>query len=88
MVAHYETQPSNPPSAVILTFAGALAVSTDELLGLQRSAKLPRTAEPPRSTLDLRLWRKLQKIGQLPEEKRRALLQVIDGFLAGSDGRA
>lgn len=89
MIAHYETQPSNPPSAVILKLARAVAATTDELLGVQRSARLPRSAQAPRSTLDVRLWRKLQKITELPEEKRRALLQVIDGFLAGlSNGRS
>lgn len=74
MIAHYETQPSNPPSAVILKLARAVSTFTDELLGLQRPAMLPPLADAPRSTLDGRLWRKLQKIGELPEDKRRALL--------------
>jgi len=82
MVAYYETQPSNPPSEVILTLAAALHVTTDQLLGFQQPAKLLQ-AHGPQSTVDLRLWRKLQRISELPEDKRRAIQQVLDGFLAG-----
>ncbi len=28
-------------------------------------------------------WRKLQRISEVPDDKRRAIQQVIDGFLAG-----
>jgi transcriptional regulator with XRE-family HTH domain len=87
MIAHYETQPSNPPSEVILTFAEALHVTTDQLLGFEPSTKTLQ-AHGPQSTVDLRLWRKLQRISELPEEKRRAIQQVIDGFLAGQGEEA
>ena len=65
---------SRSPSRAV-KFARAVGAFTDELLGLQRAAKLPRAADAPGSTLDVQLWRKLQKIGELPEDKRRALLQ-------------
>jgi transcriptional regulator with XRE-family HTH domain len=83
MIAHYETQPSNPPSEVILKLAAALDASADVLLGVAKPAKLPKDA--PQSTVDLRLWRKLQQLRKLPPDKRKALLQVLDGFLAGQD---
>jgi transcriptional regulator with XRE-family HTH domain len=81
MIAHYETRAARPPPHVLPKLAKALGVSVDELLGVTKS---PGDQEAtPRSTVDLRLWRKLQQIQRLSPQKRRAVIQVLDGFLAG-----
>jgi hypothetical protein len=34
------------------------------------------------TTIELRLWRKFRELRHLPEEERRAVLKVVDSFLA------
>jgi len=81
MVAYYETRVVSPPAEVITKLIAALGASADDLLGL----KAPATAvpEPPLTTIELRLWRKFRELRKLPEEERRAVLKVVDSFLAG-----
>lgn len=82
MVAHYETQVAAPPGHVLTKIAQALAISTDELLGLRRGPVKPQDA--PQSTVDMRLWRKLQQLQKLSPRKRQAVLQVLEDFLAAN----
>lgn len=89
MIAHYETQAAVPPGDVLSKLAEVLGVSTDELLGRRRQTLDPQ--QVPQSTLEVRLWRKLRKIQKLPPSTRRAVLKVIDNFLAAEgvdDGAA
>jgi transcriptional regulator with XRE-family HTH domain len=83
MIAHYETQAVAPPLEALPKLAKALDVSVDALLGVSKPP--PRVAAGPQSTADLRLWRRFQQIRKLPPQKRRAVIQVLDGFLAGVD---
>jgi transcriptional regulator with XRE-family HTH domain len=82
MIAHYETQATAPPTHAIPKLAEAFGVSADEVLGQKPAG--PRAAEAPQSTVDLRLWRKLQELQKLPLRKRQAVLQVLDDFLAAN----
>ena len=74
VIAYYETETTQPPGALLVDFAQALKVSTDELLGLKpTSDKLaPKTA---------RLLKRLQRIEELPPADQRAVLKLVDAML-------
>lgn len=81
MIAYYETRVVSPPAEVITKLVAALHASADDLLGVKpASATAP---EPPLTTVELRLWRKFRELRHLPEDERRAVLKVVDSFLAG-----
>jgi transcriptional regulator with XRE-family HTH domain len=86
MIAYYEVQNGTPSAPLVAKFAAVLGVSVDELLGVQaaRSVAGAATKEAPRTAAELRLWRKLQELQKLPPQKRRAVLQVLDGFLTAN----
>lgn len=81
MIAYYETRVVSPPADVITKLVDALHASADDLLGVKpRAAASP---EPPLTTVELRLWRKFRELRHLREDERRAVLKVVDSFLAG-----
>jgi transcriptional regulator with XRE-family HTH domain len=75
MIAYYETHAATPPGHLLPALAKALGVSVEELLGTQRLR-----SEPP--VVNVRLWKRLQLIERLPPAARKAVLKVLDGFLA------
>jgi transcriptional regulator with XRE-family HTH domain len=75
MIAYYETHEATPPGHLLPGVAKALGVSLEELLGAKR---LP--SEPP--VVNVRLWKRVQKIEQLPPAARKAVLRVLDAYLA------
>ena len=77
MVAYYESQGGTPAPPLVAKIAKALGVSSDELLGIKQSG----ATSGPDTANELRLWRKLRQIRDLPDQKRRLLLQLIDQFL-------
>jgi len=62
---------------MIISFAQALGLTTDELLGLKNHKK---TAKKP----SLKVLRRLNNIERLPPSQQRTLLQTIDNFLKGA----
>jgi len=74
VIAYYETEGEQPPGALLVDLARVLAVSSDELLGLQDVAALttPKTA---------RLIKRLQRIEELPVSDQKALLKFLDALL-------
>jgi transcriptional regulator with XRE-family HTH domain len=76
LISAYERGRIKPGYEIISSFAQALEVTTDELLGL----KDPKTAIKKPS---LKILKRLNKIEQLPPSQQRALLQTIDNFLKG-----
>jgi transcriptional regulator with XRE-family HTH domain len=77
MVAYYEIQGGTPSPEQLAAFAKALGVSADQLVG----ATGAQAADAPRGGGEMRLWRRLRQIQQLPEDQRRAVLKVLDGLL-------
>ena len=76
MVSYYEAEAEqSPPGEVVLNFANALQVSTDQLLGRRiiKAKKDPKLA---------RLLRRLERIATLPPNDQRAVVQHIEGLLA------
>jgi transcriptional regulator with XRE-family HTH domain len=83
MIAYYETHAIAPPADKASKLAEALGVSLDDLLGTQR---LP--SQPP--VVNVRLWRRFQQVEKLPPAARKAVLKVLDAYLAqhGPQGRS
>jgi transcriptional regulator with XRE-family HTH domain len=65
---------------MILRFASALEITTDELL--QSNAD----QHPLRRRPSLRVLRRLEKIEKLPPHQQSTLLKTIDPFLRGATG--
>ena len=77
LVSDYEHDKLRPYHDMIVKFARALEVSTDELLGVN----------PPKQTggdLSLRIVRRMKKIETLPSPQQKTLLKTIDTFLKGA----
>lgn len=76
MIAHYETNISNPPINNILAIARALNVSLNELLGIKDPAGLSLFED-----LDLRILKKIMLIKDLPKSDRVTIYNMIDALL-------
>jgi len=63
---------------MVVRFARALAVSTDELLGVKPARS---KAEQP----SLKLVRRLNKIQSLPPAQQKALLKTIDMYIKAAE---
>jgi transcriptional regulator with XRE-family HTH domain len=75
-ISHYETVAEFPPANVIVDLARALGVSTDQLLGLKPTKKTLPTDDP-----DVRrLWKKFQRVLDLPEKDQRAVLRLVSSL--------
>lgn len=78
LITDYERDRLRLHAEMVIRFAQALEISTDELLlGSRAKGKAP-------AKMSLKLVKRLQKIEKLPAPKQRALLQTIDGFLQGT----
>lgn len=78
LVSSYESDRLGMKAEMVIRFAKALAVSTDELLGVERSED--EGAQP-----SLRLIRRLHKIESLPPAQQKTLLKTIDTFIKAAE---
>lgn len=62
---------------IIINFASALKVSTDEILGVRSVPESPVSS--------LRLVKRLKKIENLPPNQQKVLLKNIDMFLKAAE---
>ena len=74
LVSDYERDKLRPHAEMVVRFSLALAVSSDEILGLKTPTKIAAT--PGR-----RILRRLEKIEKLPKRDQDALIRTIDAFL-------
>jgi transcriptional regulator with XRE-family HTH domain len=74
LVSDYERDKLRPHAEMVVRFAVALDVTTDEILGQTP----PHKAPPVRNR---RFLRRLQQIDKLPKRDQEALLRTIDAFL-------
>lgn len=74
MIAYYERDGAQPPSAMLVELAHTLRCSTDALLGVKSLGETlaPKTA---------RLLKRLQRIEELPPSDQRAVLKLVDAML-------
>jgi transcriptional regulator with XRE-family HTH domain len=77
LISDYERDRTRPHPEMLVRLAIALEVSTDQLLGLQRSCK----GDDP----DLKLARRMKKIQNLPSSQQKTLLRTIDTFIKAAE---
>ena len=80
VISHYETRGANPPLTVVADLAHALRVSTDELIGTKPLKTNRRDGE------ERRLWKKFQKVKDLPVKDQRAIIRMVNS-LAQTSGK-
>jgi transcriptional regulator with XRE-family HTH domain len=80
LVTDYERDKLRPYAEMVVRFALAFALTTDEVLGLSVAAH-PVEARIPR-----RLLRRIEALAQLPKRDQEALLRTIDAFLGLRSG--
>jgi transcriptional regulator with XRE-family HTH domain len=76
VVAYYELKGSSPPPGILVKIADVLAVSTDVLLGRQKTGHAG-DREPAR---DVRRLRHLKRLDELPINDRKAVFKIIDAL--------
>jgi transcriptional regulator with XRE-family HTH domain len=76
-ISHYETVAECPPGPVIVQLAKILQVSADELLGLSSPKASVTPKEDPETK---RLWKRFQRLQELPEKDRRAVIRLINSL--------
>jgi len=81
LVSDYERGRLRLAADMIVRFAVALEISTDELLQPKRGK-----AQPPQKA-SRKVLRRLQQIESLPAYQQRALLTTIDNFIAAAQDR-
>ncbi len=72
-IAYYETESPHPPANLLIDLAKALAVSTDELLGLTAINTKPKASS--------RLERRIRQLETLGPKARKQIVQLIDTFI-------
>jgi transcriptional regulator with XRE-family HTH domain len=77
LISDYERDKLRLHAEMVIRFAQALDVSTDELLGLRSNGKNG-------DKVSLRLLRRTKKIEELPSAQQKTLLKTIDTFLKGA----
>jgi transcriptional regulator with XRE-family HTH domain len=75
VISDYERGKLRPNPEMIVAIAGALGVTTDELLGAKPSKAKDEALG------NRRLLRRLRQIDRLPRRDQDALLRTIDAFL-------
>lgn len=78
MLIYYERRAQNPSADFVGKAAAALGVSADDLLGQPKAAK--RAKPGPPSVIEARL----QAVRNLPRDKQKVVLQLLDSFLQAS----
>ena len=78
LVSDYELDKLRLNAEMVVRFATALEITTDELLKPKES-KAPLRRKP-----SLRMLRRLEKIESLPAHQQTTLLKTIDTFLRGA----
>lgn len=79
LVSDYERDKLRLHGEMVIRFAQALEVSSDEILGLNNKKKNGDTK------ISLRLLRRTKKIEELPPSQQKTLLKTIDTFLKGAE---
>jgi transcriptional regulator with XRE-family HTH domain len=79
LITDYERDRLRLHAEMVIRFAQAFEVTTDELLGLNGTSKRKNG-----DRISLRLLRRSKKIGELPSSQQKTLLKTIDTFLKGA----
>lgn len=79
LVSSYEIGRLRMHAELVIRFAKALEVSTDELLGVKTEA----SQEDEKASL--KIYRRLRKIEELPAARQRTVLQSLDMMLKAAE---
>jgi len=80
LITDYERDKLRLHPEMVIRFAQALEVTTDELLGLNGAKKNGDSGKA-----SLRLLRRVKRIDDLPQSQQKTLLKTIDTFLKGAE---
>ena len=83
MVTYYEREAQNPTHKTIGQFAQVFDVSPAELLGQTASAARRAKAKPGPPS---RLHRLTERLAELPRQKQKVVVEMLEGFLQKSSG--
>jgi transcriptional regulator with XRE-family HTH domain len=91
-ISYYENEGGHPQAPVMAHLARALNVSTDELLGVKKSARALQSKKAAANHEDpeiRRVWKKFQQLLTLPEKDQRAVIRLVNSLVAArSNGSA
>jgi transcriptional regulator with XRE-family HTH domain len=73
-IADYEQGIAHPNDEMVIRLAIALKISSDTLLGLNE-------VELPEESTNTRFTRRLKDLEKLPEQKKRAIVKILDEFV-------
>lgn len=79
LVSDYEKGKLRLHAEMVVRFAQALGVKTDEFLGLSENASEKAVVKP-----DLKIMRRLNRIASLPQNEQKIMLKAIDSWLQAS----
>lgn len=79
LITDYERDKLRLHPEMVIRFAQALEVSTDELLGIKTA-----NGNGNNGKASLRLLRRVKRIEELPQSQQKTLLKTIDTFLKGA----
>ncbi len=82
MIAYYEGETGHPPTGFLVELARALAITTDELLGI---APLKRAAA--KGTISTRWERRVRQIERLDAKPKQQIVTFIDAILTAAQAR-
>jgi len=85
-ISYYETVADYPPAEVVVELARVLEVSTDVLLGV-KTPKAQKPAVPHEDPETRRLWKRFQRVLELPEKDRRAVIRLVNSLVAAQPAR-
>jgi len=74
MIAYYEKESNYPPAHLLPILAKAMAVTADQLLGMEK-------VKTNGKTKDNRLWRRFNQVEKLPTNQHKQIVQILDAFL-------
>ena len=77
LISDYENDKLRLHAEMVIRFAQALEVSSDDILGLNGAKKNGEKTS-------LRLLRRTKRIAELPSSQQKTLLKTIDTFLKGA----
>jgi hypothetical protein len=79
----YETEAEFPSAPAVIDLAGALRISTDELLGM----KTPKVERIHDDSEARRTWKRFQMVATLPERDQKAVIRLINSLAAVGAGK-
>lgn len=82
MIAYYEGETGHPPTGFLAELAHALAITSDELLGIA-----PKKRAAAKGTISTRWERRVRQIERLDAKPKQQIVTFIDAILTAAQAR-